>query len=108
VRERLDSLGVVPSKSLKGTREGQWVTVAGYPVRPHRPPTKSGKIIVFMSLEDEFGLADVTVFEDIYQKFGQVIFKDPCSLLLVRGKVNRRGNGTSVIAFDIRELEPAQ
>jgi len=108
VRERLDSLGVVPSKSLKGTRDGQWVTVAGYPVRPHRPPTKSGKIILFMSLEDEFGLSDVTVFEDIYQKLGQVIFKDPCSLLLVRGKVNRRGNGTSVIAFDMRELDPAQ
>ncbi len=108
IRQYLDKLGVVPSKSLRGMKDGQWVTVAGYPVRPHRPPTRSGKIIVFMSLEDEFGLSDVTVFEDIYQKCGQVIFKDPCSMLLVKGKVNKRGNGTSVIASDVRELESVE
>ena len=104
LRKRLDEMGIVSSRALGEAKEGQWVKVAGYPVRPHRPPTKSGKIIVFMSLEDEFGMTDITVFENIYQKCGQVIFQDPCPQLLVRGKLNKRGNGLSVIAQEVREL----
>jgi len=62
--------------------------VAGLVIRPHRPPTRSGRTVVFLTLEDETGLLDVTVFESVYQKYGKVIYNNP--LLLVTGEISRR------------------
>lgn len=61
----------------------------------YRPPTKSGKTVVFFYLEDESGLVDVTVFECTYQQYGSFIFSE--RLLTVTGQVDRRGGeGTPV------------
>ncbi|HPU75030.1 MAG TPA: hypothetical protein PLG65_02565, partial [Bacillota bacterium] len=94
--------GVLTSGEIAGARHGQAVHTAGLVVRPHRPPTRSGKTVVFLSLEDELGLTDVTVFESIYQKYGALIYQSPA--LLIAGSVSRRGDGVSVIARSIQRL----
>ncbi|MHB0886105.1 MAG: DNA polymerase III subunit alpha [Bacillota bacterium] len=106
LRERLKAAGFTASRSLATMARGRRVKVAGLLVRPHRPPTKSGRTVVFLSLEDEFGLADVTVFENVYQKYGQYIFCDPCPPLVVWGKIERRGKGVSVTAERLAHLDP--
>ncbi len=78
--------------------------VCGLLFRPHRPPTRSGRITVFLSLEDEFGLTDVTVFEDIYMQYGHLIFGPQEGALLVKGQVHRRGKGVSVTAKQLTFL----
>ncbi|MEW6724466.1 MAG: DNA polymerase III subunit alpha [Bacillota bacterium] len=102
-RAGLKRKGYWDSRGIRGAENGEEVKVAGLVVRPHRPPTKSGKTIVFLSLEDEHGLIDVTVFEAIYQKYGQFIFGESRPLC-VRGKVDRRGRGVSVIAEEIAPM----
>ncbi len=94
--------GVLTSREIAGARHGQAVRIAGLVVRPHRPPTRSGKTVVFLSLEDELGLTDVTVFESIYHKYGALIYGS--SALLIAGSVSRRGDGVSVIARSIQRL----
>ena len=94
--------GIWDSRKISSADQGQIVRVAGLVVRPHRPPTKSGKTVVFLSLEDEYGLTDVTVFDDVYQRQGAAIFKSPA--LIVTGTISRRGNGVSVIAKSIESL----
>ena len=79
---------------------GALVRAAGLVVRPHRPPTKSGRTVVFLSLEDETGLTDVTVFESEYQKYGAAIFGS--AALLVEGTVCDRGGAVSITAKRIR------
>ncbi len=102
-RERLSRAGVLSSAGLRRARTGEIVTVAGVVLRPHRPPTKSGRTVVFLSLEDELGHSDVTVFEDVYQQFGSFLFG--CPALIIRGRVDRRGGGqVSVIAERVRDL----
>ncbi|MGE5542018.1 MAG: OB-fold nucleic acid binding domain-containing protein, partial [Bacillota bacterium] len=101
-RNSLKADGFLSSKDVCRAKQGTVVKVAGFPVRPHRPPTKSGRTVVFLSLEDEFGLADLTIFENTYQKYGQVIFTDPAPPLKVTGRIQRRGNGVSVV---VREIE---
>ncbi|MGE5485295.1 MAG: DNA polymerase III subunit alpha [Ignavibacteriales bacterium] len=103
-RNNLKADGFLSSRDVRKARQGAMVKVAGFPVRPHRPPTKSGRIVVFLSLEDEFGLADLTIFENTYQKYGQVIFTDPAPPLKVTGRIQRRGNGVSVVAREIEIL----
>ena len=84
---------------------GAVINVAGLTIRPHRPPTRSGRTVVFFSLEDEHGMLDITTFEDVYQRYGKVIYTEPA--LIVKGRVERRGNAVSLTAFQIRDLPRA-
>ena len=95
--------GVLTSKMAALRKEGT-LQVAGLVIRPHRPPTRSGKTVVFLTLEDEYGLVDVTIFEDIYKKYAQTIFNKP--LLLVAGEVSQRdpNERVSIIASHIQPL----
>jgi DNA polymerase III alpha subunit len=54
-------------------------------------------------LEDGTGIADVTVFSDVQQACGDVLFRAPW--LVVTGKIQKRGpKATSVIAQSIKAL----
>ncbi|MGI6488079.1 MAG: DNA polymerase III subunit alpha [Syntrophomonadaceae bacterium] len=103
-RGELERQGFKSSRDLAGLPAGRWVKVAGVLFRPHRPPTRSGRVTVFMSLEDEFGLTDVTVFEQVYQRYGHLIFAPQTRPLVVEGTLQRQGNGISVIARRIANL----
>ncbi|NMB20493.1 MAG: DNA polymerase III subunit alpha [Firmicutes bacterium] len=94
---------VLTTKEAEHCQEGM-VEVAGLVIRPHRPPTRSGKTVVFLTLEDEHGLIDVTIFEDIYRKYAKIVFNEP--LLLVTGEISRRdpNERASIIAKEIRSL----
>ncbi len=96
--------GVLTSKVSSYCKESTLLTVGGLVIRPHRPPTRSGKTVVFLTLEDEYGLIDVTIFEDIYQKYAKIIFNEP--LLLVTGEISRRdpNERASIIATHIQSL----
>lgn len=100
-RPELQRQQVLSSREIKKLPGGKRVKAAGLLLRPHRPPTRSGKITVFFSLEDEFGLVDVTMFEDRYLRYGQYVFGERPAPLLVKGTVHRRGNGVSVVADEV-------
>lgn len=104
VRPRLDALGFLSSAAVKQVETGAVVKAAGVVITPHRPPTRSGRTVVFFSLEDECGLLDVTCFEDVYQRYGHHIFTDPRPPLAVLGRIERRGNGVSLTAQRLRPL----
>jgi error-prone DNA polymerase len=95
---------VLTSKEASCYKENTLLTVGGLVIRPHRPPTRSGKTVVFLTLEDEYGLIDVTIFEDIYRKYARVIFNEP--LLLVTGEISRRdpNERASIIASQIQAM----
>lgn len=103
-RGRLTRRGFKSSKDLPQAKEGSLIKIAGLPIRPHRPPTRTGKIAAFFSLEDEFGLMDVTVFEKTYQTYGALLFTKPVPPLAVSGRLQHRGNSVSVIAHSIQAL----
>lgn len=104
-RERLNRDRYLTAAQVKEAETGALVKVAGVPICPHRPPTRSGKIVVFLSLEDETGLVDVTIFEEVYQRYGHLIFTDPRPPLAVLGRVERRGGHVSVTVNRIKALE---
>lgn len=97
LRPQLQKKGVLPLKLAKIRLEGEKLTVAGWPLRPHRPPTRSGKTVVFLSLEDEEELLDVVVREEVYQREGGVLF-GKTRPLMIKGRLKRQGTGISLIA----------
>jgi error-prone DNA polymerase len=104
-RDGLKRQGYLTAAQAKQAERGALVKVAGVVVRPHRPPTKSGKIVVFLSLEDETGLVDLVMFEDVYQRYGHLVFTDPRPPLGALGRVERRGGHVSVTVTRLKALE---
>lgn len=100
-RDDLRRQGYRTTAEARHLPSGSKVKVAGLLVGPHRPPTKSGKTVVFMSLEDEFGIIDVTVFEKTYHRYGHLIFNPSSPVLGVSGKVDRRGNAVAIMTTAI-------
>jgi error-prone DNA polymerase len=88
-RERLREMGVTPSVKLWEREDGDRVCVAGIIVSRARPPTRSGRTAIFISLEDELGLIDVAVFEEAYNKCGRALYTSP--VICVEGKLTRMG-----------------
>ena len=88
LRDDLRRRGVITASQVRCARKGQRVKVAGLVIRPHRPPTRSGRTVVFFTLEDETGMMDITVFESVYQRHGKPIFTQP--VVTVTGRAERR------------------
>jgi error-prone DNA polymerase len=108
-RELMDELGVVPARRLKDLPHGQVVLVAGAKGAVQTPPVRSGKRVVFTTLDDTTGLVDCAFFEDSHQACAHTVFHS--WLLLVRGVVQHRGGGggkalsvTGSAAWDLAEL----
>jgi error-prone DNA polymerase len=68
---------------------GRFVRCVGLLIRPHRPPTRSGKIVVFFSLLDETGVLEARMSPDGYQKFGGILFGVKNSVIVVGGQIGQ-------------------
>ena len=99
----LDALGVTRSRDLLGTRSRSEVWVAGVKVATQTPPVRSGRRVVFLTLDDSTGPSDCTFFEDVQGPYAGVVFHS--WLLLVRGILRRTGDrGVSIRATGAWEL----
>jgi error-prone DNA polymerase len=100
-RARLDTLNVARASDLKNMRNGQWVRVAGWVIVRQRPGTAKG--FVFLSLEDETGIANVIVTPQLFEKNRLALVDYP--FLLIGGVLQHQDN---VISVKARSVEPLQ
>ncbi|MEV8528573.1 DNA polymerase III subunit alpha [Streptomyces sp. NPDC052000] len=104
--EFLNELGVVSAKRLRDAEHGRTVLVAGAKAATQTPPIRSGKRVVFSTLDDGTGLVDLAFFDDSHDACAYTVFHS--WLLLVRGVVQRRGpRSLSVVgarAWNLAEL----
>ena len=99
----LDALGVVRSKDLLRQRSKSELLVAGVKVATQTPPIRSGRRVVFLTLDDATGPVDATFFEDVQGPYAATVFHS--WLLLVRGELRRTGrHGVSLRATGCWEL----
>ncbi|XKG25298.1 DNA polymerase III subunit alpha [Phycicoccus jejuensis] len=99
----LEALGVTRSRDLVGSRSRSEVWVAGVKVATQTPPVRSGRRVVFLTLDDGTGPSDCTFFEDVQGPYSGVVFHS--WLLLVRGVLRRTGDrGVSIRATGAWEL----
>jgi error-prone DNA polymerase len=99
----LDALGVVRSTGLLDRRSRSELLVGGVKVATQTPPIRSGKRVVFLTLDDATGAVDATFFEDAQEGYAATVFHS--WLLLVRGVLRRTGpRGVSLRATGAWEL----
>ena len=95
LRDRLTAAGVVTARDLRRIPSGRTVRVTGLMVIVHMPPTKSGKRVIFITLEDETGLIDVVAFPKAQTRFAQAILTS--EVQTIEGRLQRQGkNGLSI------------
>ncbi|HET7726874.1 MAG TPA: PHP domain-containing protein [Candidatus Limnocylindrales bacterium] len=98
-RPVLDRLGAATNASLADRRPGR-IRIGGLVVTRQHPMTARGT--VFLALEDETGMVNVTLWPSAWQRLRGVVRRH--ALLLVDGELQREANVVNVIAREVRSL----
>src|SRR5690606_38403297 len=102
LREKLDLLHVSPASRLAEKPDGSFVKVAGLVTVRQRPGTAKG--VLFVTIEDESGFANLVVWGQLFEKYRKEILQS--RLLLVSGKLQIEGQVIHVIVQHCVNLNP--
>jgi len=101
--EFLAALGTTRARDLVRCRSRAEVLVAGVKVATQTPPVRSGRRVIFVTLDDATGPLDATFFEDAQAGYAATLFHS--WLMVIRGCVRRTGpRGVSMQATGCWEL----
>ena len=98
-RPALERLGAVTNAALDDLRPGR-IRIGGLVVTRQHPMTAKGT--VFLALEDETGMVNVTLWPDTWARLRGVVRRH--ALLLVDGDLQRESKVVNVIAREVRPL----
>jgi error-prone DNA polymerase len=99
-RHELAMRGVMRAIDIRSARQGRRVRVAGMVITRQRPGTAKG--FVFLTLEDETGVANIIVRPDLFARDRAVIVEEP--FLLVEGVLQNQDGVVSVRAELVQGL----
>jgi error-prone DNA polymerase len=106
-REELTRRGVTPASALADPARspaGARVRVAGLVLVRQRPGTASG--IMFMTIEDETGIANLIVRPHVYERCRHAARH--CGQIVCAGRIERQGEVVHVLARSITPLNDAR
>jgi error-prone DNA polymerase len=99
-RDELAMRGVLRASDLHTVRQGRRIRVAGMVITRQRPGTAKG--FVFLTLEDETGVANVIVRPDLFDRQRLTIVEEP--FLIVDGVLQRQDGVVAVGAEAVQGL----
>lgn len=103
----LNALGVTPAQDLLKLRSQSRVLIAGVRVATQTPPMRTGRRVVFISVDDGTGVIDTAFFAEAQHLSGNLLFST--RLLLIEGTTRRTGRrAVSVQALRAWDLHDAQ
>jgi error-prone DNA polymerase len=103
LRQQLNMLQVTPTAELPNLKNGDKIKVAGLVTVRQRPGTAKG--ILFITIEDETGFANLVAWEKIFDKYRKDIVQ--ARLLMVEGVLQIEGKVIHVIirrCFNLSKL----
>ena len=99
-RNELNKLGACRAIDIQQVRDGSAITVAGWVIVRQRPGTAKG--FVFLTLEDETGVANIIITPQLFDKNRLTVVDHP--FLLIEGTLQNQDNVVSVKAKRIQPL----
>src|SRR5215469_258619 len=100
IRGLLAERGVLPTASLTAAVNGRNVLVGGLVTHRQQPGTARG--VVFLSLEDETGMANIICPPNVWQRFRKIGVD--ANALLIHGRVERLDGAVSLLATKLERL----
>ena len=98
-RQELQAMKVLTSSQLRNYKDGEFVRTAGCVIARQRPGTAKG--FIFLSMEDETGIANVIITPDLYERERVVVTRS--KFVLVEGALQ---NQDSVIHIKAKHIQP--
>ncbi len=99
LREDLAKRKVRPTSALNGVHNGQRVSVAGIVLVRQRPGTAKG--VVFMTIEDETGVANIIVWPKVLERFRPIVMG--ARLVVIHGRVQSHDGVMHVVAMQMED-----
>jgi error-prone DNA polymerase len=99
-RTELKSRGILTAHELRARKDGEFVQTAGCVIARQRPGTAKG--FIFISMEDETGIANVIVTPDLYEQ--QRVLVTRSKFLLVEGPLQNQDGVIHVKAVRLMAL----
>ncbi len=100
-RDRLTERGVLTVRGAGEQRNGSTIRMGGVATSIQHPMTAKG--FVFLAIEDETGMMNVTLRPDVYRRFRAVLHRNP--LLVVTGRLQVEGLVLNVVATHLEPVE---
>ncbi|HXW91170.1 MAG TPA: error-prone DNA polymerase [Terriglobales bacterium] len=99
-RARMEKMGICKASELSRIPQGQHVRAGGCVIARQRPGTAKG--FVFLSLEDETGVANAIIHPDVFRKNRLLVSSEP--FLIVEGILQNQDHVISVKAEKVWPL----
>jgi error-prone DNA polymerase len=102
LRPELERRGMVRCADLRGIRDGRRVEVAGVVLIRQRPGSAKG--VLFITIEDESGVANAILWADRFEAQRRVVMAS--AMLGIRGIVQKEGEVIHVVTERMSDLTP--
>jgi error-prone DNA polymerase len=103
LREKLSAAGYLRNEEIVRVRNGARVAVSGLVLIRQRPGSAKG--VIFATLEDETGVANIIIWPKIFERFRRIVLG--ARLLGVRGPLQREGEVIHIVAERLFDLTPS-
>jgi error-prone DNA polymerase len=100
LRDELKARKMIACEALQTTRDGRWIELAGIVLVRQKPGSAKG--VMFITLEDETGVANLVVWTKTFEANRRTVLG--ASMMGVRGQVQREGEVIHVIAQRLDDL----
>ncbi len=100
LRQDLAARGIVRCADLETSKDGKRLTVAGIVLVRQRPGSARG--VLFVTLEDETGYANLIVWPPVFDRQRRLILS--ATMMACRGKMQRESGVIHVIADELTDL----
>jgi error-prone DNA polymerase len=100
LREELRSQEIITCAEAVRTPDGKWLEVAGIVLVRQRPGSAKG--VIFITIEDETGIANLVVWPDRYEKQRRIILS--AGMMGVHGRVQREGEVVHLVVHRVTDL----
>ncbi len=102
IRPFLKKRKILSGEDIKRLPSGSLVRLSGLMVLIHTPPTRSGKRVMFITLEDETGLIDLVAFPDIQRVGARILLTS--EVITGEGILKRTGKDGISTSIVLRKL----
>nr|WP_047581538.1 error-prone DNA polymerase [Methylobacterium sp. ZNC0032] len=100
LRQDLRRKGIVSCQAAMDARDGRWLEAAGIVLVRQRPGSAKG--VMFITLEDESGIANLVVWPKVFERFRRTILS--AGMIAVRGRIQREGEVVHLVAQRLTDL----
>ena len=100
LRDNLSRRPIVTCRQAMEERDGRWLEAAGIVLVRQRPGSAKG--VMFITLEDETGIANLVVWPKVFEANRRTVLS--ARMMAVRGRIQREGDVVHLVAQKITDL----